>query len=51
MRLQRVGAVTLAAALSLSGIAVRADETPKDSQRAEGVKQQNAATLTVEGMT
>lgn len=51
MRLQRIGAVTLATALSLCGAAVvQADETPKE-QRAEGVKQQNSATLNVEGMT
>lgn len=52
MRLRsRIGAVSLAAALSLSGSAVAlADETPKGSQRAE-VTQQNTAVIHVEGMT
>jgi hypothetical protein len=52
MRLcSRIGAVSLAVALSLSGTAqVLADETPKAPQNAESA-QYNAATLNVEGMT
>lgn len=46
----RIGAVSLAAALSLSGSLVAfADDTP-GAQRAE-VTQQNTAVILVEGMT
>jgi hypothetical protein len=52
MRLRsRIGAVSLAAALSLTGTAVAwPDETPKGAERAE-VTQQNTAVIHVEGMT
>jgi hypothetical protein len=47
----RVGAVSLAAALSLTGgVVAWADETPKGTERAE-VTQQNTAVIHVEGMT
>lgn len=51
MRLRsRIGAVSLAAALSFTGsVAALADDTPA-AQR-EGVTQQNAAVIHVEGMT
>lgn len=51
MRLRsRIGAVSLAAALSFTGsVAAFADDTP-GAQR-EGVTQQNTAVIHVEGMT